>query len=77
MIVRGIMASISGRVVELTSAKAMFSNSMPIRREPMPVPPMKITASASTALPAPSCFPEEPLFEVAAALPVFRLANLI
>jgi len=49
--------------------RLVVSNSMPIRRQPMPVALMEIPASP-TALPIPSPFPEEPsrpLFQVAAA----------
>jgi hypothetical protein len=48
--------------------RLVVSNSMPMRRQPMPVTLMEIPASP-TALPIPS-FPEEPsrpLFQVAAA----------
>jgi len=49
--------------------RLVVSNSMPIRRQPMPVALMEIPASPA-ALPIPSPFPEEPsrpLFQVAAA----------
>jgi chromosome segregation ATPase len=49
--------------------RLVVSNSIPIRRQPMPVALMEIPASP-TALPIPSSFPEEPsrpLFQVAAA----------
>ena len=50
--------------------RLVVSNSMPIRRQPMPVALMEIPASTRTAPPIPSSFPEEPsrpLFQVAAA----------
>jgi len=50
--------------------RLVVSNSMPIRRQPMPVALMEIPASTPTAPPIPSSFPEEPsrpLFQVAAA----------
>src|SRR5262245_40203481 len=52
--------------------RLVVSNSMPIRRQPMPVALMEIPASPA-ALPIPSPFPEEPCLELLQAPDLVRL----